>query len=193
MQPTLSYVFCCILYSSSSRFLQLRSVVCCWYATRASITDRACNGRAPSIYPYAVLCTSREAGQGMLLLCSMQDALPGGGRRIGSEEGNPLLEQLRRSILRGELETLLELLLSPIPITLTIGRQAMSEQITECKRVWYNLAGPTHELKDPDWFGLSHYRHEVQLTYLHSLLGQAIGILSHDNPRPVHLVNPLKA
>jgi len=47
MQPTLSYVFYCILYSSSSRFLRLRSVVYCWYATRASITDRACNGSAP--------------------------------------------------------------------------------------------------------------------------------------------------
>jgi len=42
MQHTSSYVFCCILYSSSSRFLRLRSVVYGWYAARASITDRAC-------------------------------------------------------------------------------------------------------------------------------------------------------
>src|SRR5215510_7368233 len=129
----------------------------------------------------------------MLLLCSMPDALPVGGRRIGSEEGDPLLEQLRRSILRDEFETFLELLLSTIPVTLAIGRQAMSEQVTECERVWFNLTSPTQELKDPDRFGLPYYRHEIQLAHLHSLLGQAIGILSHDNPRPVHLVNPLKA
>src|SRR5262245_34498940 len=47
LQHTSSYVFCCILYSSSSRFLRLRSVVYGWYAARASITDRACNGSAP--------------------------------------------------------------------------------------------------------------------------------------------------
>src|SRR5262249_42264363 len=103
------------------------------------------------------------------------------------------LEQLRRSILRGELETLLELLLSTIPVTLAIGCQTMSEQVTECERVWYNLTGPTQELKDPDRFGLSHHRHEVQLACLHGLLGQAIGVLRYDNPRPVQLINPLKA
>ena len=111
----------------------------------------------------------------MLLLCSMPDALPVGRRGISSEEGDPLLEQLRRSILRGELETLLELLLSAIPVTLAIGRQAMSEQVAECERVWYNLTGPTQDLKDPDRFGLSYHCHEVQLARLHSLLGQTSG------------------
>jgi len=43
MQPILSYVFCCILYSSFSRCLRRRSVVYCWYAVRASITDWAWN------------------------------------------------------------------------------------------------------------------------------------------------------
>src|SRR5262245_44383255 len=107
----------------------------------------------------------------MLFLCSMPDALPVGGRGIGSEAGDPLLEQLRRSILRGELETLLELLLSTIPVTLAIGCQTMSEQVTECERVWYNLTGPTQELKDPDRFGLCQPRHEVQLACPHGLLG----------------------
>src|SRR5262245_5698894 len=102
-----------------------------------------------------------EAGQGMLLLCSMPDALPVGGRGVGSEEGDSLLEQLRRSILRSELETLLELLLSPIPVTLAIGHQAMNEQVTECKRVWRNLTGSTQEFKDPDRLGLPYHRHKV--------------------------------
>ena len=39
MQPTPSYVFCCILYSNSSRLLRRRSVVYCWYAARARITE----------------------------------------------------------------------------------------------------------------------------------------------------------
>src|SRR5262245_50422904 len=129
----------------------------------------------------------------MLLLCSMPDALPVSSRRGGSEEGDSLLEQLRRSILRGELETLLELLLSPIPVTLAIGHQAMSEQVTECKRVGRNLTGPTQELKDPDWLGIPYHRHEVQLARLHGLLGQAIGVLRYNNPRLVQLINPLKA
>src|SRR5262245_23036302 len=129
----------------------------------------------------------------MLLLCSMPDALPVSGRGVGSEEGDPLLEQLRRSILRNELETLLELLLSPIPVTLAIGRQAMSEQVTECKRVGRNLTSPTQELKDPDRLGLPYHRYEVQLARLHGLLGQAIGVFCYDNPRPVQLINPLKA
>src|SRR5687767_11145723 len=111
----------------------------------------------------------------------MPDALPVGGRGIDSKESDPLLEQSRRSILWGELETLLELLLSPIPVTLAIGRQAMSEQVTEGARVWRNLTGLTQELKDPNWLSLPHHCHKVQLTHLHSLLGQAIGVLRHDN------------
>src|SRR5262245_20012877 len=129
----------------------------------------------------------------MLLLCSMPDALPVGGRGIGSEAGDPLLEQLRRSVLGGELETFLELRCSTIPVTLAIGRQAMREQVTECERVWRNLTGPTQELKDPDWLGLPHHRHEVQLAHLYGLLGQAIGVLRYGNPRAVQLINPLKA
>src|SRR5215831_7199974 len=56
LQRTSSYVFWCILHSSSLHFLRLRPVVSCWYAVRASIRDRPVTVVFPSVYPYAALC-----------------------------------------------------------------------------------------------------------------------------------------
>jgi hypothetical protein len=65
----------------------------------------------------------------------MPDPLPVDGRGIGTEEDNALLEQAGRSVLWGELQALLKLPLSAIPVTLAISRQATGEQVTQCERV----------------------------------------------------------
>src|SRR5712691_7469365 len=71
-----------------------------------------------------------------LLLRSLPDAMPVGGGGIDAEECDPLLEQSRRTVLGRQLETLLELPLSEVPVTLAVGRQTRGKQVTELERVW---------------------------------------------------------
>jgi len=78
-----------------------------------------------------------------LLLRSPPDAIPVGRGWIDAKECDPLLEQSRWTVLRRQLETLLELPLSEVPVALAIGYQAIGEQAMELDLVWRSLTSQT--------------------------------------------------